>query len=66
MALVRPTARTASENARPLRIVARSIFRELLDAGFGAVDAMAVATELLDQVARSLRERAASPPDDET
>jgi hypothetical protein len=42
---------------RALKIVAKSIYRELIDGGFGEQDVMALAGELLGLVASEVREK---------
>jgi hypothetical protein len=42
---------------RAVKVVAKSIYRELVDSGFGEADVMALAGELLALVATGVREK---------
>jgi len=46
-----------TRDPRALKIVAKSIYRELVDGGFGDQDVMALAGELLSLVASGVRSR---------
>jgi hypothetical protein len=48
---------STTRDPRALKIVAKSIYRELVDGGFGDQDVMALAGELLSLVASGVRER---------
>jgi len=62
MALTSETTQN-SHDPRAVQIVAKSIYRELVDGGFGEQDVMALAGELLALVASGVRARR---DDDET
>ncbi|MCS6798169.1 MAG: hypothetical protein NZ898_06530 [Myxococcota bacterium] len=51
--------RTTSERA--LRILAKSVYRELKQSGYGRAEIVAFANELLEHVTRDIRQSA--PPD---
>jgi len=56
-----PTTRTTQQGptqqgSRALRILAKSVFRELKSSGYGRSDIVAFATELLSLVSSDLRE----------
>jgi hypothetical protein len=46
-----------TRDPRALKIVAKSIYRELVDGGFGEQDVMALAGELLSLVTSGVREK---------
>ncbi len=50
-------ASSTKPDPRALKIVAKSIYRELVDGGFGEQDVMALASELLGLVASGVKER---------
>lgn len=47
----------ASRDPRAVKVVAKSIYRELVDGGFAEADVMALAGELLALVANGVAER---------
>ena len=56
MAITSDTSPTARD-PKALKIVAKSIFRELVDGGFGDQDVIALAGELLSLVATGVKQR---------
>ena len=52
-----PESNTDKRDPRALKIVAKSIYRELVDGGFADQDVMALAGELLSLVASGVRAR---------
>ena len=60
MALTSET--NAARDPMALKIVAKSIYRELVDGGFGDQDVMALAGELLSLVASGVKARRSEEP----
>ena len=56
------TTQTAAAEPRALRILAKSVFRELKGSGYNRSDIVAFATEMLSLVSTDIRED--SPPQD--
>lgn len=52
-----PKQHDTSNDPRAVKVVAKSIYRELVDGGFREADVMALAGELLALVASGVRER---------
>jgi hypothetical protein len=57
-----PTAADAVRDPRALRIVAKTIYRELRQSGLCEEDVIAVASELLSLVATDVRDRRRAGP----
>lgn len=55
--MVEPCAPSAEDRARAIKILARSIYREMTLQGYGARQVVALSTELLDLVAAELNGR---------
>lgn len=51
-----PTLRSTQQSPRALRILAKSVFRELKSSGYSRSDIVAFATEMLSLVSSDLRD----------
>ncbi|MGZ3419261.1 MAG: hypothetical protein ACXVEF_17105 [Polyangiales bacterium] len=55
--VTRPNETTTPNDPRAVKVVAKSIYRELVESGFREADVMALAGELLSLVATGVREK---------